>query len=203
MIPVAEGYYTEGYKTANAGTAIVAMIPGMKNRYTHISRIVYTTAGTPHTITMMKRVADTTLSAAAAAAQAVIVLTADPGSIAANDLLAIQKPNGSWHFGTVQSASGLNVTLTANVPTGGFSSGAKVIFYGVAADSDHSHHTILTTASAAREPLPDDTDAVIMSSSGTDEPLIVSIDNITNAGKLHSIEAFYSRVPGARDVTPV
>lgn len=194
----ADGVFTHGHKTETAGTAIVIMVPGMKGRYTHVKRITYTTGATLHTITVMRKVAETTLSAAAAAAQAVIALTADPGSIAANDNLAIQKPNGSWHFGVVSSVSSLNITLTANVPTGGFSSGARVIFYGVVGDADHDNHDYRVQANATNAQIPDDNDGVVDSSTGVDEPVILSSDNGTNAGRFELVEAVYSRVPAVR-----
>jgi hypothetical protein len=107
------------------------------NAWTHIDRIIYTCSTTAHDIYVMRPLNWTTLAAAAAAGQAVISLTDDPGlysvnykfptpggkvagkqggtppcqvadhGIAANDYVAYQVPDGTWFLDTVASAATL------------------------------------------------------------------------------------------------
>lgn len=181
-----------GKTTATAGTAIVVFIQGMLDKFTYLTRFSYKAGGTAHVATCMRKVAETTLAAAAAADQAVITLQADPGSIATHDHLAIKRPDGTWHHGIVQSVSGLDVTLTANVPAGGFASGARVIFYGVPGDTQHNDFKFDLNADTAVT-WPAGGDGILCRSSGSDEPLILSINNVTHAGTLQHVQAHYSR----------
>ena len=186
-----------GYKTENAGTRINAMLQGKADHYTYVTKLTYEAAGTAHALALMRKVSETTLSAAASAAQAVIALTADPGTsstgtIAAGDHVAIKKPDGTWHHGIVSSVASLNITLTANVPTGGFASGARVIFYGAPGDADHTERTFNGKASTVNT-LPAVGDGVLCRSLGVDEPVIFSSENNVAAGFLRHLEAQYSR----------
>lgn len=136
------------------------------NHYTHITSCLYTTAGTAHSLYFLRPFNFTTVASAAAAAQAVINVTNDPGlyatkmrypvpgvspdsngfypyafrvannAIAASDYCAYQLPDGSWVFDIVASVSTLAITMTANVPTGGVAAGAPFFFFGAPTDSN-------------------------------------------------------------------
>lgn len=195
---VASDHAGYGYQTQTAGTRINQMVQGKKDHYTYVTKLSYKAGSTQHALALMRKVSETTLSAAASAAQAVIALTADPGTsstggIAAGDHLAVKKPDGTWHHGIVSSVSSLNITLTANVPTGGFADDARVIFYGAPGDSDHTEKTYAGLASATNNFPPDGGDAVLIRSLGVDEPVIFSSDNASNAGFLLELSAAYSR----------
>lgn len=195
---VASDHVGYGYQTQNAGTRINQMIQGKKDHYTYVTKLSYKAAATQHALALMRKVAETTLSAAAAASQAVIALSADPGTtstgtIAAGDHVAIKKPDGTWHHGIVSSVASLNITLTANVPSGGFLSGARVIFYGAPGDTDHTERTFAGLASVTTTLPADGVEGVLARSLGVDEPVIFSSDNLTNAGFLLHLGASYSR----------
>lgn len=177
-----------GKLTQAFGTAIVRTIQPVINHYTHLSSLKYLAAGTAHTITVMRPLGRTTLSAAADANQAVINLTADPGSIAGNDYVVIAKPDGTFHTGVVSSVNSLAVTLTANVPTGGFANGAIVWFMGVA--GDHTNSQFDGTAST----LVSHGDGISSLFGTLDDyaPMIVYSNNATAAGTLQQVSGFYS-----------
>jgi hypothetical protein len=182
-----------GKKTETADTAIVRTIPPHKTSsgdrsYTRLTSLFYRCGTTAHTLTVMRPLGTTTLSAAALAAQAVINLVADPGSIAANDYLVIEKPDGTFHTAIVSSVATLAITLTANVPTGGFASGAKVWFMGVAADQSDDVYELPASTLTKYE----DAAVGFAGTAGSYEPLIVYIDNGTAAGFLQQVCAAYT-----------
>lgn len=103
-VPVSPGYatFSRPSSTQNAGTVITTLVPptppgspliyragadwvgnwmrGNGPGIAHITSLLYTTAGTAHTVTVMRPVNWTDLSAAAASGQAVIVLRDNPGT---------------------------------------------------------------------------------------------------------------------------
>ncbi len=133
---------------------------------THITTIDQLNGSTAHTFYIARPKNWTTLTADAAAGQAVVNIAADPGVyttnyryplpgvtpsaglytypgrvannvIAASDYAAYQLPDGTWVFDTVASVSTLAITMTTNVPTGGVKSGAPFFIFGVpGTDSD-------------------------------------------------------------------
>ena len=183
-----------GSKTAAAGTAIVRTIDPYKTAmpparyFTRLSSFSYRAGATAHTLTVMKPIAATTLASAAAAAQPVIALTADPGSIAANDYLVIEKPDGTFHTAVVLSVAGLDITLTANVPAGGFATGAKVWFLGVPGDQSADDKYELPASATTRL-----ADYVAGWNASVDryEPIVLHVDNATNAGVMQQTCAAY------------
>lgn len=185
--------------TETAGTAIVDVIPPRKGLKTRVRKYVYTPGATTHTLTVMSPQGVTTLSAAAAAAQAVVNLTADPGTgttsgaIAASDYVVIEKPysagsHRTYHIAKISSMSTLAATLTANVPTGGFSSGALVWFFGAAADVQHPTFTL--TTGAQRTPI-DDSWYGLCGTTEQNAPILLYSDNATNAGTLNYAQGIY------------
>ena len=193
--------------TETAGTAIIDILKPRKGCKVRLKRFVYTPAGTDHTLVVMLAQGRTTLSAAALASQAVINLTADPGTgttswvIAGSDYLVVEKPYSAgsartFHIAKVSSVSTLAITLTANVPTGGFSSGAKVWFFGAAADTQHP--TWAMTASAQRTPIDDNWFGAV-GALQNDDPVMLYVANATNAGTLNYAQGIYimEATPGA------
>src|SRR5581483_1491783 len=147
---------TKGYGklTQSAGTVITRLIEPRAGAFTHLSRLVYTAGTTAHTLTVMRCLNRTTLSADAAGSQAVINLTADPGAysttgakngntvrtannvIAGGDYLVYQAADGSFIMDVVSSVATLAITMTTSLPTGGAKSGAPVWFFGVPGDTN-------------------------------------------------------------------
>jgi hypothetical protein len=189
-LPIKSTWSTGG-ETETAGTVIRALTPVRKGLRAVLTLLSYSSGGTAHTVTVLRPLGQTTLSAAAAASQAVVNLTADPGAgtvaggIAANDKVVIEKPDGTLHYGVVSSVATLAVTLTANVPAGGFSAGARVWFYGVNADK---HPTFKPPVSAQTTFA---SESGVVSAERLEQPLIVESDNGTAAGTFGAVEVAY------------
>ncbi len=166
--------FTVGTNTANSGTAFASLIPpcpgateppfiynvkGTSAPYlpnwlkwssaawTHIDALLYTIAGTAHSVYLMRPLNFTSVATAALTAQTVINIAYDPGiystnyayptpggvvvngsgvppcqvtdnAIAGGDYVAYQLPDGTWFMDTVASVSTLAITMTTNVPAG-------------------------------------------------------------------------------------
>jgi len=185
-----------GAVSQTAGTVIQRVIPPRLLQGSILkallTSLVYTAQGTAHTLTLMKCVARTTVASAAAASQAVVNITADcgvgslAGAIAPDDYLVIEKPDGTWHLGKVSSITSLAVTLTANVPTGGFAAGAKVFLMGAVADTHGGIKTLAGTASVTTTFTGD----AIVESPG---PIVIESNNATAAGTIVSAAVSYAK----------
>lgn len=192
---------TEGYgkKTESAGTAIQRLVGGRKGMFTHLLGVRYTAGATAHVLTVMRGQSYAKVAADAAAAQKDVVvdaaLTDGAGNaIASGDIMAIQKPDGTWIFDTVASwaATTLTITMTTNLPTGGVSNGARVVSYGVPGDSGHSEYTFDLGASGTTTIPGGEVVGSVVRSSRDHEPLILSVNNVTNAGTLNDVQIGYS-----------
>lgn len=183
----ASGTFAFGQLTATAGTIIRRTIAPKPGRKPVITKAVYTNSTTAHTLTCMQSLAQTTVASAAAAGQAVVNFTADPGSIAANDVCVIQKPDGTYETMQVSSVATLAITMTTNVPTGGFAAGAKIHFMGVAAD--HSANGQLTLPVSVTTTYSDAEGGVF--GGAVDAPLVVESNNATAAGTLLQLTGVY------------
>lgn len=146
------GKKSYGRITQNANTKIVRLVEPMIGACTHIQRAVATTSTTAHILTVLRPLNKVTTTAAAAAAQAVINISADPGNytgirtadnaIAASDWVAYQCIDGTWVVDLVSSVSSLAITMTNNVPTSGVASGAEFWFFGIETDSNPCDATV-------------------------------------------------------------
>lgn len=184
-----------GYLTQTAGTAIVRSVYPRKNRAggrnpkTRIGKVMYLAGATAHTLTVMRPLGTTTLSAAAAASQAVINITADAqapsaaGALAANDYVILELADGTYQTGIVSSVSTLAVTLTANL-TAAAAAGAKVWMFGVAGDHTDTYDLTNGATTTLDSSLPGRKGLGFVSSRNAYEPIILSINNATNQGFL-------------------
>lgn len=197
-------YYGVGGLTENAGTRIQVGIPGMPNAQTYLSLIAYKDAGTAHTITVMRKVSETTTTAATSASGTVINITADPGTgtgpgaIAASDVVAIKLTDGSWHFSAVSSVTSLAVTLSTALPsTAGCASGARFLFYGAPSDTVHNSWKFTGGSGSSTTYFPSNNGGLpygcLARSKGADEPLVVDSNNASNAGTFVILQAFYAK----------
>lgn len=197
--------FSFGRLTQNAGTAIVRTVDpcggtSRRNLKSRITRIVYTAGVTAHTLTLMRALSTTTLSSAAASGQAVINLTANPGTdtpaggIATGDYVVFQLSDGTFQTGVVSSVSTLAVTLTANVNAPGAAAGAKVWFMGAPGD----HINTYALASGATTTLDGTTvgrpELGFAESELGFSPLIVYINNASNAGTLQQLNGCWSKL---------
>lgn len=199
-----------GEATATAGTVITTVVPPKRGHRTRLVGLEYISAGTAHTVNIHRAVGKTVLNAAAAAAQADIVVKTSgsttigtgsvAGAVAANDFLVIEKPDGSYHVGKVSSVAAASggtqtITLTANVPTGGFAAGAQVWLMGAVSESSNQ---ILSPTTSATSTYGGD---VFCSSFRANEPLLLQSTNATAAGTFRNVKYGYTRT-GALDPNP-
>lgn len=192
-----------GQRTVAFGTTIDALVPPSptgRQGYTRITKIVYTAAGTAHTITLLRSLGTTTVASTAAAGQAVVNLTAQPTSgndVAANDYLAIRRAaDGITRLYKVSSVSTLAITMTANLGTGaGLAAGDKVWHFGISSDTDPrtgAAHETLRGVVSATSTYSEDSSGVI-ASIGTDEPIMVQSNNATATGFLEQVSYSYTK----------
>lgn len=191
--------------TVAADTVINRLVPPRAGMLTRVGKVVVTAAGTAHALTALRKIGRTTASAAFASGQAVINLTADPGTltlngvanangIAANDYVAVRESDGITRLYKVSSVSTLAITMTGNFTTGG-AAGADVWFFGVAADTDPntgSAHPAFTVPASATTTLTGQNGG-LTASTGYDEPILVQDNNATAAGVIEQIEYAYTK----------
>ncbi len=214
------GTKSYGRLTQNAGTAIVRLVEPRVGAFTHVSKVWYEAAATAHYMAVMRPLNRTTVASAASASQAVINITADPGdystaksggtvrtsdnAIAANDYCVYQAADGTYVMDTVASVATLAITMTTNVPTGGVSAGAPFWFFGIHSDTnpnDATAHAKFTLPASTTTYLESDSagigfigtfSGILPAMTGTNEPVVLYIDNATNAGTLHCATAIYA-----------
>jgi hypothetical protein len=180
-----QGVKSYGAKTAAAGTAITRLFQPKRGFFTLLKKFLYTPGATSHTATVMKSLGRTTITAAAAAGATTVTLAANPGpsgnALATGDTVVIRLADGTFHISTITLAS-LTATLGTALPaTSGANLGADVWMLGVVADHAADNQWALATGGQRTI---DDTMSGVAQSNGMDEPLLLSIDNITNAGTL-------------------
>lgn len=212
-----------GKKTEAANTVITLLVPPIQRAYTRLVDLWYTCGVTAHTMTVMRPFGRTTVASAAAASQAVINITADPGSyssygtlntannlIAASDYCVYKTADGNYVVDTVSSVSTLAITMATNVPAGTVAAGAFFWFYGVAANTNpatgRAHEAFTLPASTTTyfgsdageglagffETIPGLSGLSSWPLNGQNEPLIIYIDNATNAGVLEKVTAIHT-----------
>jgi len=225
------GGFSYGKKTQTAGTVIVrgiwpyfqggAPAAGVKGiGVAHVTTLVYQIGTTGHTITWMRPFNYTTFSADAAASQAVVNLTADPGSystaykyplpngqtaprtanngIAGSDYVCYQAADGTWVIDTVSSVSSLAVTLTTNLPTGGVKAGGLLYFYGITTDTNpqtaeaHQQLEVLAAGSGTVQTTYTDP-AGLFTAINPGDPLILHSSNGTTAGTFEVVSGFFAK----------
>lgn len=194
-----------GKTTQTAGTVITLLVPPQANLRTKLAKLAVTVGATAHTLTIMRPLGRTTASSAAAASQAVINLTADPGdyssvrtadnAIAANDYLVFKHPDNTYSFDIVSSVSSLAITMTTNFPTLGIASGAPVWFMGITTDTNpndaRAHQAWTLPASGVQTFSAAHDRCSFFESLNVNEPMIIHINNATNASVLEYVEAYY------------
>lgn len=199
------GSFSFGKLTATADTAITALLPPRNRAFTRLTSMYYRAGATAHTLTALKAVGTTTLSSAAAGAQAVINLTADPGTgtgpgaIAANDFVCVELDSGEFFLGKVSSVAALAITLTANLPSAA-AAGKSVWFFGAPGDHVSSQTTVKPnpavgsqfrgTASTLEKF--EDFACGICQTLNQFEPLMVHSDNATAAGHFEQVSGCHT-----------
>lgn len=224
------GAFCKGRKTATAGTPILIPIPPFSNQgapglgtgmrsqgVIHVTHIILDGTTTAQNIAFMSPLNFTTFSANAAAGQAVVTITADPGvystnykyglpngqsgpstadnAIAANDYVIYQVADGTIVADKVSSVSGLSITMTTNLPTGGVLAGGLFWFFGVAADvnpgTGEAHPAFGTTGAAARQEYTDQNGLWVGLRPG--DPMLIYDPNATAADTIQLIAGYWAK----------
>lgn len=199
---MAKPFYN-GYESVAFGTAIVVVIPGVREMLTRVTRFMYETGGAIHTATFMRPVGNTTTVTQAQNGDSVLELASvDPGqttagvdeTLAASDYLAWRDENETIQYGTVSSVSGDAVTLSAALSTDVEANADVWAFYELA----RTTHTQLKIPASATTTFNGPIQAGFSHQTGIEtdrngvyDPLILHIDNITATGKLHYLSAEY------------
>lgn len=212
------GKRSYGKLTQNAGTVITRLVEPMRGALTRITAAQTITGATAHLLTLMRPLNRTYFTADAAASQAVVNIAADPGDyptgcrtgdnvIAGSDFVVYECADGTYALDTVSSVATLAITLTNNVPTGGVKKGGFFWFYGIVTDTnpnDAQAHPRFDLLASTRNYLnrgdgltsiPDN--KLLDLGNGCYQPLILHIDNGSNASTLDSVGVEYVRRPAA------
>lgn len=225
------GAFSKGRKTAAAGTPITILIPPFSNQgmtglgtgkqglgVAHITNLIVDGTTTAQSIAILRPLNFTTFSANAAAGQAVVSLSGDPGvystnfkyglpngmtgprtaddPIASGDYCVYQAADGTYILDTAASAyaSG-QVTMTTNLPTGGVLAGGLFWYFGIATDTDPNtgepHVLFDTTGSVGRETYSDANGLWCALHMG--DPLVVVDPNATAADKIQLVAGYWAK----------
>jgi hypothetical protein len=203
-----------GLLTQDADTKIVRLVTPRKNLYTHLLAATIKVGTTAHTLTVLRPLGKTTFSADAAASQAVVNITANPGdytgvrtadnSLAGSDRVVYRAADGTYVADTVSSISSLAVTLSTNLPTGGVTRGDPIWHFGIETDTNpndalaHPQFTLAASTTVILGATPGETVCGFCGSfdgpvcSGKEAPLLLIINNATAASVLENVVAGYS-----------
>lgn len=187
--------------------------------YTKVTTLVVTSGGTAHTWTFLRPKNWTYITQAVTKNDTTVNVYDDPGlyattykyplppgrtapglvadnGVAAADWVAFQLDNGAWHFSTVASVDGLELTLdtgTPNVDGATAAAGRVLFFFGAAGDKDPATNradpAVLAPATAATYTYFDPDGLVCSSRPG--EPLVLVNANATAASTLVALSGYY------------
>lgn len=205
-------------KSVAFGTAFQTFIPpGSPKLRAKVLYWKYTVGAATHTVTFMRTMATTKVKTAAIAGATSLVIARDPGNysanatadgkaytpsvannlVAANDWLAVLKPDGTWLvFQPSAASTGTDgsVTLTVSaLPTGGIAANAPVHFFGAAGDTDpktnEAHPSYGPTASATTAY--DAQGGSLVETVYPGDAMLFNSDNPTATGTLEYIAGIY------------
>lgn len=192
-----------GRHTAAADTPFRALIPPDTRGFTRLTRLIYLLPESlEHTLTICRKIGDTTTSSAAATGQPVVNLTANPGpsgnALAAGDYIAIREVDDVTRLYKVLSVASLAFTLTTNLVAGA-DAGAKVWDFGISTDTcpatGRAHDQLVafawpTVDTAYWERV--DNEGGLFASFEVDDPIMIESDNPTEQGYLEYVGWAYT-----------
>lgn len=192
----ADGAYINdcfGTQTQTAGTIITRVVPPVAGARSCIGWFSYDCSTTAHTLTFLVAIDEVAVSSEAASGQAVVninrVPTSADGSVIANtDFFVLQHEAGDWAVYKVSSASGLAITMTANLSQKVLKS-SRAFFMGQ--PSDHSLRQFTMLASKVTTFIGADFRVRACTSALPDSPILVHSDNATAAGYLTGPAYYY------------
>lgn len=206
--------WSRGRLSIAFGTAIEILVPPRKGAKTKITKCSVTVAGTAHTLTCLRPLGKTTLTAdVAAAATPTLILANDPGLFSVNnpngsatannglanaDRLCIQRQDGTFTVLTVNvvttNADGtVSMSITQTISNQKLAKGANVWFFGVSADVDprtgeaHPVFTLPASATTVLEAL----EASVVETLWQNEPILMIENNITATATVEYVQAVY------------
>lgn len=174
----------KGPKTAAAGTAIVLFLDAVSSGRTVINRLSVLVGATAHKLSVMQVLGKDKIRAAAAAAQAVVkIAEANALGIATGDYCAVEMFDGTFHVGTVTvgvAADGLKpITFASNLPKA-VAENARLLWFDLPAT-----HEQVDLAANGRTTF--EAEYGYFGANERGEPLLLHIDNATNASVLESV----------------
>lgn len=195
--------FERGYHTETAATAILEAIGPVASRIPRINRLVYTNAGTEHTLTFMKCVGTTTIIGATPSGQTgMSVASISPGrnstgvpeNLTTSDYVGFLDKYGAFRVGVVSSVSGNDLTLSAGVGEDIPNGAILYAFYEVGRACHTQLKLPLSVTTTVEGPfqagIPPQRGAAV-SNDGLGMPMLLHIDNITAAGKLMYLNGTY------------
>jgi len=202
-----KGRWQLGSSTEAFGTAIVRVIPPKANGRTVLSLMRYTTAGTAHTLSVLRCQGTTTTTAASSSGGSTITIAnvapakdlngaSLPENLAASDYLVVENTDGSHNAYLISS---INTTTKVVTITGTLAkdvaSGANVYAMYEVARTAGIPSIQITTVASTTEDFPttgSEGDLGIASSLNSNEPLLIHSNNATATGVLRYACAIYS-----------
>lgn len=190
--------------TQTAGTVITALVQPVRRMWTVLTTLIYTSAGTAHSLALMKPLSRGITTQAQVAGDTLVKSTTELGAAAtnpatgamlnaaaANDYIAVRLDNGRAHLSTISSVSTTSGVTTYNlntaIPTGrSVPANARIWYFGLTSDG----HPILKPAVSVTS-TKQDVEAGLLSSDQPHDPLLVISDNITAAGNIEVVSGGY------------
>lgn len=194
---IAGNWNTNGNKTATAGTVISHVVPPKQGMRAVLTELTYESGATGHTVTVLKALAKTNTSAAAASGATTLALNAATfasQTIAANDFIVVEQADGNFGLYKVSALSTLTVTIPAL--SAAVALGAQVWIMGAIGEAEHG--AFKPTASARTQYAsavagisssgygPVTYSSTVYRRSGYGDPIVLQSDNATNAGFLYA-----------------
>ncbi len=192
------------YHTENAGTPICEIMPARAGEIPCIVRLVYEAGSTEHTLTLMKAQGITYVDTMAPQGGSTLELQTvniaqdindDDEAIAANDYICWVDEYNCYKFDYVASVSGSTITLNGTLPTDVRKGAAVWSFYEVG----RAHHQQLKLAANETTVIEGRMQGgfspqygMQTTRTGIGEPMLLHIDNATNAGKLQYLSGHYT-----------
>jgi hypothetical protein len=181
-----DGFVAKAYHTENGGTVIDEQILGRDNLRLALIGYGYLAAATAHVMSVMHPGGTRTgASAAAAKDQKELICVAAPkdpagNAVASGDIIAYKLDDSSWEFNVVDSLATKTITMTTNLSRAVLK-GSPIRIFGIVADGAVFNFALAANVTTEKH------GSIYMVSPFTGDPLYVSIDNATNAGKLNNL----------------
>jgi len=182
-----------GSITQAAGTAIVRVLPPRLGLRTCLGNFRYVTGTTAHIFTPMV-VLDTVGvgSTDVAVGATTVTLTRNPTApdgtiIAAGDYVVMQYADGSWNSFLISGLSGLVITIPATTQL--IRANSAVFYFG--APADHASRNWTMPASTTYDFSAGDFRIRGATSAMNNQPILIVVNNITNAGTLHHTAYYF------------